>query len=81
MMEGFKDLLNMPRIQRTIDATQIHIQESKSNVLLTDYYFFKSKRYSLQFQVIIDHKKTFIEIFVGMSRSINDARMWSLFSI
>jgi hypothetical protein len=81
MMEGFKDLLGPPRIQRAIDATQIHVQKPKSNVLITNYYSFKSKGYNLQFQVIVDHKKRFIDIFVGMSRSMNDVRMLCLSSI
>jgi hypothetical protein len=47
MMEGFKDLLGLPRIQRAIDATQIHVQKPKFNVFVTNYYSFKSKGYNL----------------------------------
>lgn len=41
MMEGFKDLSSLQGIQGAIDATQIHVQKSKSNVLAIDYYSFK----------------------------------------
>lgn len=81
MMEGFKDLLGLPRIQRTIDTTEIHIQKPKSNVIIANYYSLKSKGYSLQFQMIVDHKKRFIDIFVEMPRSMNDAKMLCLSSI
>ncbi len=47
MMEGSKDLLGLPKIQKTIDATQIHVQKPKSNVFVAGYYFFKLKRYNI----------------------------------
>jgi hypothetical protein len=47
MMEGFKDLLGLLRIQRTIDAIHIHVQKPKSNVFVAGYYFFKFKGYNI----------------------------------
>lgn len=47
MMEGFKDLLGLLRIQVTIDATHIHVQKPKSNVFVAGYYFFKFKGYNI----------------------------------
>jgi predicted CoA-binding protein len=55
IMEGFKQVSTLPRIQRAIDVVQIHIQTSKVLAFTVDYYSFKSKAYNMQLQVIIDY--------------------------
>jgi hypothetical protein len=47
-MEGFKQLLALPGIQRAIDVAHIHIQMSKVLVFIVDYYSFKSKAHNMQ---------------------------------
>ncbi len=68
VMEGIKELSNLPSIQGAIDVVQIHIQKLKA-IFVGDYYTFKSKAYSLHLQAIVDHKKRFLDIFVYMHGS------------
>jgi hypothetical protein len=44
-MEGFKDILGLPRIQGAIDVVQIHIQEPIVQTSVEEYYSYKSKAY------------------------------------
>jgi hypothetical protein len=74
-MEGLKDLSSLQGMQGAIDVAQIHIQKLKSNVFVTSYYSFISKAYSMQLQTIIDHRKQFLDVFMGMLGSMNDARV------
>ncbi len=64
-------------------VTQVHIQKPKGQIFVVDYYFFKSKFYSLQMQVVVDHEKQFCDVFVGMLWSMNDSKFWDfqLFTI
>jgi hypothetical protein len=48
IMDGFKDFYNMLLIHAIVDATQIHVQKLKAQVLATNYYSFKSKDYNIQ---------------------------------
>jgi len=61
---GFKQLSSLVRIQGAIDVVQIHIQKLKVLGFAIDYYFFKSKAYNMQLQVIINHHKHFFDVFV-----------------
>jgi len=80
VMEGIKELSNLPSIQGAIDVMQIHIQKLKV-IFAGDYYTFKSKAYSMQLQAIVDHKKRFLDIFVCMHGSMNNSKMLRLLSI
>lgn len=49
----------------------------------TDYFYFKSGGYSLNCQAVVDSDKRFLDLYLGMPGSTNDARMLrrsSLFS-
>jgi hypothetical protein len=73
-MERFKELSKLHGIQGAIDVAQIHIQKPM-HVFAGDYYSFKSMAYNMQMQATIDHRKRFLDVFVGMSSSMNDVKM------
>jgi len=75
---GFKQLLNLPRIQGVIDVAQIHIEKLKVVGFAIDYYYFKSKACNMQLQIIINHHKHFLDVFVGIPGSMNHTRVLSL---
>jgi hypothetical protein len=79
-MEGFKEMLSLPSIEGAIDVVWIHIQKPKV-LFIGDYYSFKSKAYSMQLHAIVDHMKWFLNIFVGMLKFMNYARVLHLFLI
>ncbi len=47
VMEGFKDLSGLPRIQGAIDVAHIHIHKSRIQTFVTNYYSYKSKAYNM----------------------------------
>jgi hypothetical protein len=55
-MDKFKELLGLLGIEGAIDVVQIHIKKLKVVIFVGGYYSFKSKKYSLQLQAIIDSK-------------------------
>ncbi len=79
-MEGFKELSSLHGIQGAINVVKIHIQKSM-HIFASDYYPLKSKAYNMQMQDTIDHRKRFLDVFVGMSSSINNAKMLWLSSV
>jgi hypothetical protein len=72
VMIDFRKLCNLLAIHGTIDITQIHIFKPKGQHVV-EYFLYKSKIYNIQFQTIVDYKNNFRIVFVGMSRSMNDA--------
>ncbi len=46
-----------------------------------DYYYFKFKGYSILAQAMVDHKKRFINICIGMPRSVNDSCVFHRFAL
>ena len=56
-----------------IDCTHIHVVKPWI-LYLEDYYYHKIDGYSIIAQVVVDSKKRFIDLFVGMPRSTNDSR-------
>ncbi len=67
-------------IQGAIDVAQIHIQKSM-HVFASDYYSFKSKAYNMQMQGTFDHRKRFLDVFIGMSSSMNDTKVLQISSV
>lgn len=80
VMIGFRKFCNLLTIHGTIDITQIHVFKPKGQHV-AEYLSYKSKVYNMQFQTIVDYKKKFRIIFVGMSRSINDAYILCISSL
>lgn len=53
----------------------MHVSISKPRHVRVDYYYFKSGGYTLNCQAVVDSDKRFIDLFIGMPGSTNDARM------
>ena len=68
---AFKRLCGLQSVVGAIDGTHVHI--SKPKYVPTDYYYFKSGGYTLKCQA--DSEKRFLDLFLGMPRSMNDSRM------
>jgi hypothetical protein len=56
-----------------------HVQKMKAQVFVTEFYFFKSKGYNIQMQVIMDHRKRFQDVYVGILGSVNGAQILKIF--
>jgi hypothetical protein len=56
-----------------IDCTHIHI--AKPNVGSEDYYHFKSGGYTLNCQAVVDSRKRFLDLYLGMPSSTHDVRV------
>jgi hypothetical protein len=78
-MIGFKDFSDLPSVHGAIDVMRVHIYKPKGP-FIGDYYCFKLELYNMQFQAIVDFKK-FHDTFVGMSGSMNDARIFQISSL
>ena len=69
----FKFLCGLPGVVGAIDGT--HISISKPRVGPEDYFYFKTHGYTLNCQAVVDSRKIFLDLFLGMPGSTNDARM------
>jgi hypothetical protein len=73
VMAGFREWCHMPRIQGAIDCTHLHIQKPR-HLYAEDFYYHKTGGFSIVAQAVVDSKKRFIDLFVGMPGSTNDMR-------
>jgi hypothetical protein len=69
----FRELCSLPAVVGAIDCTHIHI--AKPAIGPEDYFYFKSGGYSLNCQAVVDNRKRFIDLYLGMPGSTNDARV------
>jgi hypothetical protein len=69
----FKAFCSMHSVHGALDCTHIHI--SKLAHFLDDYYYFKTGGYSMVDQAVVDTKKMFQNIYVGLPGSVNDQRV------
>ena len=69
----FYQLCGLPGVVGAIDGT--HIGISKPRVGPADYFYFKSGGYTLNCHVVVDSHKRFLDLFLGMPGSTNDARV------
>lgn len=79
--QNFAALCGLPGEVGAIDG--MHVAISKPQHVPTDYFYFKSGGYSLNCQAVVDSDKRFLDLYLGMPGSTNDARMLrrsSLFS-
>jgi hypothetical protein len=72
-MEDFREWCGLPGVVDAIDGTHFDIRNPHHS--LEDYFYFKSGGYSMQCQAVVDKKKRFLDIYVGMPGSTNDCRM------
>jgi hypothetical protein len=70
VMLDFKSWYGMLLVQGAIDCTYIAI--SKPAQFPKDYWYFKTRGYSMVAQAIVDSRKQFISVFVGLPGSVND---------
>jgi len=49
--------------------------------LLLHKFFVQIQAYSMQFQAMVDHKKQFRDVFVGLTRSMNDLKILWFFNL
>jgi hypothetical protein len=73
VMLKFKKWCGIPSIQGVIDCTHVGILKPAENP--EDYYYFKKGSYSIVAQVVVDCKKQFTNVFVGLPGSVNDSRV------
>jgi hypothetical protein len=69
----FKSWCGMPSVQGAIDCT--HIAISKPPAFPEDYWYFKTSAYSMVAQAVVDSKKLFTNVYVGLPGSVNDQRV------
>jgi hypothetical protein len=73
VMLEFKKWCGIPSIHGVIDCT--HIGISKPTEFPEDYYYFKKGLYSIVAQAVVDCKKQFMSLFVGLPGSVNDTHV------
>jgi hypothetical protein len=73
VMLEFKKWCGIPLVHGAIDCT--HIGISKPTEFPEDYYYFKKGAYSIVAQAVVDCKKQFTNLFVGLPGSVNDSRV------
>jgi hypothetical protein len=73
VQNDFKLMCGLPAVVGAIDGT--HISISKHRVGPKDYFYFKTHGYTLNCQAVVDSRKNFPDLFLGMPGSTNDARM------
>jgi hypothetical protein len=67
----FRDLCGMIGLVGAVDG--MHIAISKPTSRAEDYYYFKSGRYSLNCQAVVDSQKRFMDLYLGMRGNTNDS--------
>lgn len=70
---GFKAICGLPGVVGAIDGT--HVSISKPSVGADDYYHFKSGGYTMNCQAVVDSKKRFLDLYIGMPGSTHDMRV------
>jgi hypothetical protein len=70
-MEEFQQFCRFPVVASAIDRTHIR----KPYVGPEDYFYFKSSRYTIQMQAVVDRNKRFLDIAIGVLKNIYDSYM------
>jgi hypothetical protein len=69
-MLKFKDWCNLLSVHDTIDIMHISILKPKIT-FVEDYFYHKTRGYSIVAHAIVDVRRRFINIFVGLLGNIN----------
>jgi hypothetical protein len=69
----FRNLCSLPAVVGAIDCIHIHVAKPVEGP--EDYFYFKSRGYTLNCQVVVDSRKRFLDLYLGMPGSTNDARV------
>jgi hypothetical protein len=70
---NFQELCGLPAVVGAIDGT--HISIAKLRFGAEGYYYFKSGGYTLNCQAVVDSNKRFLDLYLGMPGSTNDAKV------
>jgi hypothetical protein len=70
-MNDFKHLCGLPAVVSAIDGTHFHIR--KPAMSPEDFFNFKTNGYTIACQAVLDSERNFLDLFVGMPRSTNNA--------
>ncbi len=74
VMVGSKDQCGLMFVHSAINCTQIHILKP-NGVFSSNYYSYKSKVHNMQLQAMVDHHKCFCNVFVKLSKSMNNSKI------
>jgi hypothetical protein len=80
VMEQFRHWCGLPCVQGAIDNTHISITKP-IEPYAKDYYYLKTRKYSMVLQVVVEFNKRFTNIYVGLPRSVNDSHVLKLLSM
>jgi hypothetical protein len=72
IQHNFQQLCGLPANVGAVDGKHIHI--SKPRFGAEDYYYFKYGGCILNFQLVVGSNKRFLDLYIGMPCSTNDAR-------
>lgn len=72
-MEEFKQYCDLPGVIGAIDGT--HFSIAKPTHFAEDFYYFKTNGYSIVCQAVVNKRKQFLDVFVGLPGSLNDVRV------
>jgi hypothetical protein len=70
----FKMWCGLPSMQGAIDGTHVSIAKPL-RPFVEDYFYHKTCGYTIVAQAVVDSKKRFIDLFVGLPGSVNDSKM------
>ncbi len=72
IMFDFKNWCGMLSKMGALDGTHISIAKPY-NVYYKDYFFHKTRGYSVVAQAVVDSQKRFMDVYVGLLGSVNDS--------
>ncbi len=74
VVKNFKQWCGLPNMHKAING--IHIIILKPIIFfLQDYYYHTTSEYSIVVQVIVDCKKTFVDVCVGLPNNVNESKI------
>lgn len=74
IMQGFKSFCGLPNIQRAIDG--MYFSNSKLvGPFSEDCFYHKTGNYNIVCQAIVDDKKLYTNLFIGLLGSANDSKV------
>jgi hypothetical protein len=72
VMNKFHKFCGLPGVAGAIDGSHMHIR--KPYVGPEDYFYFKTSGYNIQMQAVVDRRKRFLDLAMGMPGSTHDSR-------
>jgi hypothetical protein len=72
VMFDLKNWCGMPNMMGVIDGTHISITK-QFGAYSEDYFFHKTRGYSVVAQSVVDNQKRFMDVYVGLLQNVNDS--------